>query len=282
MTVHTWSRRLRSPCFSNRLQLAGVRALRAPDSAKRDAFARGSAGALVVTNSTHHGVHATMAAMAKYDFFISHHQADAGAEASLLAETLRNEGYRVFLDVDTHQVGDLEQLTRRALEDSKGVIALVGSHFAERVRQDRDWVRIELEAAQRSGKKVLPIVLPKAESNLLELPESLAWFGRTRWITFDRTRVGALVDELTSAFAVRAHSRSGPGALYLVLMILLAALLGMAYVDGQRKESALELQRVKLEAEKELALELQRVKLEAEKERADRLQRELDRLNGQR
>jgi hypothetical protein len=244
----------------------GAAGLCSASRAKRHPGSGPSAQTLGVTNSTHRGVRATMAAMALYDFFISHHQADAGAEASLLAETLRNQGYRVFLDVDTHQVGDLEQLTRRALEDSKGVVALVGLHFAERVGQERDWVRIELEAAQRSGKKVLPIVLPKAEGNLRELPESLAWFGRTRWISFDRTRVGALVDELTSAFAVRARSPSGPSMGYLVLMILLAALLGMAYLDGQRKESA---------------LELQRVKLEAEKERADRLQRELDRVNGQ-
>jgi hypothetical protein len=223
-----------------------------------------NAGTLGITDQTEYGFNQPTVAMARYDFFISHHQADAGAEASLLAETLRNQGYRVFLDVDTHQVGDLEHLTRRALENSKGVIALVGPHFAERVGNKRDWVRIELEAAQRSGKKVLPIVLPAAESNLRELPESLAWFGRTRWITFDRTRVGALVDDLTSAFAVRARAASGPGIGYLVLMILLAVLLGMAYLDGQRKESA---------------LELQRSKLEAEKERADRLQRELDRVD---
>lgn len=179
----------------------------------------------------------------------------------MLAETLRNKGYRVFLDVDTHQVGDLEQLTRLALEGSKGVVAIVGPHFAERVSNQRDWVRIELEAAQRSGKKVLPVVLPMAEGNLRELPESLAWFGRTRWITFDRARVGALVDELTSAFGVRARAAAGPGLGYLVLMILLAVLLGMALLERQRKE---------------FVLDALRTKYEDEKARADRLQRKLD------
>lgn len=207
--------------------------------------------------------------MARYDFFISHHQADTGAEASLLAETLRNQGYRVFLDVDTHQVGDLEHLTREALNASKGVLVLVGPNFAKRLRSERDWVRLELEAAKREKKKILPIVLPDAAGNLDELPASLAWVGRTRWLSFDRARVGSLVEEVTSAFAVRARASSGPGIGYLVLMIVLALLLGMSFLDGQKKDTA---------------LELQRARLEAEKSRADALQRELERIksNGQR
>jgi histidyl-tRNA synthetase len=82
--------------------------------------------------------------MSRFDFFISHHQSDAGPEASLLAEMLRNQGYRVFLDVDTHQVGRLEELTKRALESSRGVVVLVGENFAQRVQGERDWVRLEL------------------------------------------------------------------------------------------------------------------------------------------
>ena len=186
--------------------------------------------------------------MARFDFFISHHQTDAGAEASLLAETLRNQGLRVFLDVDTHQVGDLEHLTKSALEDSKGVVVLVGPNFAERVHQSRAWVRLELEAARRAKKDILPVVLPESERELEKLPESLAWFGRTRWIRFDRTRVSAIVEELTSAFAVRSRAASGPGVGWLVLMILLAVLLGMVFLDAQKKEAQLEVARTKLEA----------------------------------
>jgi hypothetical protein len=181
--------------------------------------------------------------MPRYDFFVSHHQDDAGAEASLLAETLRNQGFRVFLDVDTHQVGDLEQLTRKALEESKGVIVFVGPNFGTRIENNRDWVRLELEAAHRARKEVLPLVLPNAEASLRQLPDSLAWFGRTRWLRFDRSRVAAVVEEVTSAFRVRARASTGPGTGWLILMIMLAILLGMAIVDSQRKTTSLEVER---------------------------------------
>ena len=135
---------------------------------------------------------------------------DAGTEASLLAETMRNQGFRVFLDVDTHQVGDLERITRSALEQSRAVIVLVGPQFARRVDEQKDWVRLELEAARKLGKDVLPIVLPNTDFNPSDLPFQLRWVAESRWLRFDRTRVAALVDEVTASFGVRARSSTGP------------------------------------------------------------------------
>ncbi len=95
--------------------------------------------------------------MKKYDCFISHHQSDSGAEASLLAETLRNRGFTVFLDVDTHHAGDLTEITRDALSVSKAVVVIVGRNFGKKVNAESDWVRRELGLAKNIDKRIVTV-----------------------------------------------------------------------------------------------------------------------------
>jgi hypothetical protein len=91
----------------------------------------------------------------------------------------------IFKDVDSLNPG---QNWRPALEQSVAgsdvVLALIGKHWTtcvdkkgrRRLTNEDDWVRFELEVAQRSERVVMPILVkgasvPRAE----ELPESLRW-----------------------------------------------------------------------------------------------------------
>jgi hypothetical protein len=166
--------------------------------------------------------------MASFDYFISHHQTDSGSEASLLAETLRNQGYRVFLDVDTHAAGDISRITRDALKHSRAFVVLVGRSFSDRARDDRDWVAMELELAQRLDKRIVPLLMPGAEPNLDALPSKLHFLRTTRYIQFDRARISAVTEELREAFGFRQRALHGPGLAFQLLMLILAVSLGLA------------------------------------------------------
>jgi hypothetical protein len=133
-----------------------------------------------------------------------------------------------------------------------------------------------LEAAHKAGKKILPIYLPGTQASLERLPSSLAWFSDFRGIPYDRARVASLVDDITAAFGVRARATNGPGLPYLLLMILLAALCGMLYIDSVRKESAHEQAKRDLDQAK-ADLSQARREIESERRAVERLERELQR-----
>ena len=166
--------------------------------------------------------------MASFDYFISHHQTDSGAEASLLAETLRNQGYRVFLDVDSHAAGDINRITRDALKNSRAFVVLVGRSFSDRARDHRDWVGMELELARRLDKPIVPLVMPGAQSSLETLPTNLQFLGTTRYIQFDRSRISAVTEELREAFGFRQRALHGPSPAFQLILLILAVSLGLA------------------------------------------------------
>ena len=205
--------------------------------------------------------------MANFDFFISHHQADAGVEASLLAETLRNRGYRVFLDVDTHIAGDVNKITKDALTTSRGFIVLIGSNFAERVRNDNDWVKMELELAHRLGKKIVPVLTLGSEATLDELPADLGFLKRLRRIRFDRSRVYAIADELRQAFGFRQRPLQGPGLTFQILLVVLAVIVGLTLYRSIQLSGELSAEQQRRDAAERRELSL--------KERMDTLDREI-------
>lgn len=165
--------------------------------------------------------------VARYDYFISHHQADTGAEASLLAETLRNQGYRVFLDVDSHIAGDVRQVTRDALSEARAVVVLIGTHFGERVRSKRDWVAMEVALANSMGKPIVPVISSGSDSALDDLPAQLAFLSSRRRIHFDRSRILAITEELRESFGFRPRAAHGPSVGFQLLLVVLSISLGV-------------------------------------------------------
>jgi hypothetical protein len=203
--------------------------------------------------------------MNRFDIFISHHQTDAGPEASLLAEALRNQGFRVFLDVDTHHAGDLTAITHEALKHSKGVVVIIGRNFAQRTQEQSDWVRRELLAAQKLGKDIVPVILEDASFDTEQLPIELSWVGRQRALRYDRSRIVTLVEEITEAFRIRSRAASGPGFAWLLVLTVIAVSLGFAISYAQYKDGEVAMERTLKEAAQkqvqELKQELQEWKL---------------------
>jgi hypothetical protein len=117
--------------------------------------------------------------------FISYRRADTSADAGRLYDALRRRYGRdsVFMDVDSIRPG---QDWVDAVEDAVGrcdaLLALIGSEWSDvrdesgkrRLEDEFDRVRLEIEAALKSGKAVIPVLFEDAHMPAAsELPESL-------------------------------------------------------------------------------------------------------------
>ena len=110
--------------------------------------------------------------MKKYDVFISYRR-DGGSEtAKLIRDSLTEKGYKVFLDVESLRSGPFNTELYSVIENSKDFLLILPENSLDRCANEGDWLRLEIEHAQRCGKNIVPIML-KGFSFPQVLPESI-------------------------------------------------------------------------------------------------------------
>lgn len=103
-----------------------------------------------------------------YPIFISYRR-DGGFEtASLIAEKLRNAGYRVFLDVESLRAGKFNEQLYSVIKQCTDFILVLPKDGLERCANEADWVRLEVLCAMEHNKNIIPVML-----NGFDWPESM-------------------------------------------------------------------------------------------------------------
>ena len=92
-----------------------------------------------------------------YDIFLSYRRSEGKLLARLLKESLENQGYRVFLDMDELLDGVFDERVLKAIESAPIFLLLMTPHVCDRCSQEKDWVRMEIEYAIHSQKNIIPI-----------------------------------------------------------------------------------------------------------------------------
>jgi hypothetical protein len=110
--------------------------------------------------------------------FMSYRRADTEADCALLYRDLDVEfgAARIFRDVASIELGDkFKEEIDKAIEASGVVLALIGPNWdTDRLHDENDWVRYELEAALAREVPIIPLMLRGAQMpTAAELPESL-------------------------------------------------------------------------------------------------------------
>ncbi len=117
--------------------------------------------------------------------FISYRRADASADAGRLYDALRRRFGRenIFMDVDSLRPGeDWVEAVEAAVTRSDVLLAIIGPEWVgakdeqgeSRLSKEFDRVRLEIEAALRNDKPVIPVLVEGASMPAsAELPESL-------------------------------------------------------------------------------------------------------------
>ena len=114
--------------------------------------------------------------MKKYDVFISYRRQGGRSYARILQQALERRGYRCFFDYDSLQDGEFNEEIYGAIKAAPNFLLVLTDGALERCRNEGDWVRIEIEQAQRFKKKIIPVVPSGQPTNLFPdgLPGRLA------------------------------------------------------------------------------------------------------------
>jgi len=112
--------------------------------------------------------------------FVSYRRADTGADAGRLVSDLAAEfgADTVFKDVDNIPLGaDIGLHIDEAVQRSAVMLVLIGPDWSpNRLANESDWVRLEVESAHRFNIPIIPVRFRRAEMPLKSrLPESIAW-----------------------------------------------------------------------------------------------------------
>lgn len=135
--------------------------------------------------------------MNKYDIFISYRRVGGALYAQTLQEILEKKGYRVFLDYDGLQFGDSSQQTDDAIKDAPIFIIVLSEGSMEKIANENDWMRKELETAINENKHIIAVnpdntfdglpdsITPQIKEVIENAPHSVIDFDRSLYASVD-------------------------------------------------------------------------------------------------
>ena len=109
----------------------------------------------------------------KKDIFISYRRKGAEHLALLMYHQLRQDGYTVFLDVETLHNGKYNEALLSRIEESTDVILILPPHALDTCHDPEDWVRKEVECALRHNKNIIPIMMEGFHDWPKDLPDTM-------------------------------------------------------------------------------------------------------------
>ena len=95
----------------------------------------------------------------KYDVFISYRRQGGEQTAKIICDRLMDSGYHVFYDVETLRSGAFNTKLYSVIDECRDVIVILSQNSLDRCNDEKDWVRLEIAHALKTGKNVIPVFL---------------------------------------------------------------------------------------------------------------------------
>ena len=175
---------------------------------------------------------------AQYDIFISYRRAGSFETASLIAERLKNAGYRVFFDIESLRSGKFNEKLYSVIESCTDFILVLPGNGLDRCHDRDDWVRLEILHAMKNEKNIIPIML-KDFKWLKPMPEGMEELPNYQAVTAsDHQFFDASIERL------KGYLHSKPGITWrrhkkvitsvLAVIIVALAIVGIRYYSEQK------------------------------------------------
>ena len=107
-----------------------------------------------------------------YDIFISYRREGGFETAQLIAQYLKHEGYKTFLDLENLREGKFNAQLISVIQGCRDFILVLPEGGLDRCSHPDDWMRRELECAMEADKNIIPVML-RGFSFPGDLPESI-------------------------------------------------------------------------------------------------------------
>ncbi|MCL6591948.1 MAG: toll/interleukin-1 receptor domain-containing protein, partial [Firmicutes bacterium] len=95
----------------------------------------------------------------KYDIFISYRRENGDQTAKAIYDRLKDQGYNVYLDVETLHSGAFNKKLYSVIDECRDVLVILSPNSLERCLNENDWVRLEVAHALKGKKNIIPVML---------------------------------------------------------------------------------------------------------------------------
>ena len=133
--------------------------------------------------------------------FISYRHSDGAEKAQLVASTLRNKHYSVFLDKMSLRSGKFpEQLRENIINCTDFIMIISNDYFSDRINKNDDWVRQEIALALKTNKNIIPYIFNGKLPSISALPKNLTNILEYQALRYNLTPLYDSNDELLSSY----------------------------------------------------------------------------------
>lgn len=133
--------------------------------------------------------------MANYQIFISYRRDGGEFLAGRVSDKLTDKGYEVFYDVESMRSGPFNEQIYRAIDQCTDVLLVLPPNALDRCKNEDDWVRKEIVYSLKTGKNVIPLLMPGFEWPVV-LPEGMENVDKQEGVKVDSAYFNAMIQRI--------------------------------------------------------------------------------------
>lgn len=151
--------------------------------------------------------------------------------ANLVAQRLKNAGFRVFIDTDEMHSGKFDKQLYSRIENCKDFVLILCPEALDRCHDENDWVRNEILHAIKCKKNIIPLLFQGFEWPD-KMPEGMQDLNMYQSLVVDDTpqQYNWAIDQLGTRYLKSKKKKKGNKALYFTTTVAVIALAVIAFL----------------------------------------------------
>lgn len=151
--------------------------------------------------------------------------------ANLVAQRLKNAGFRVFIDTDEMHSGKFDKQLYSRIVNCKDFVLILCPEALDRCHDENDWVRNEILHAIKCKKNIIPLLFQGFEWPD-KMPEGMQDLNMYQSLVVDDTpqQYNWAIDQLGTRYLKSKKKKKGNKALYFVTTVAVIALAVIAFL----------------------------------------------------
>lgn len=147
--------------------------------------------------------------MEPFQVFISYRRDGGEFLAGRVSDKLTDMGYSVFYDIESMRAGAFNAQIYSAIDQCSVVLLVLPPKALDRCKDEKDWVRLELEHALKNQKTIIPLMM-RGFDFPADLPESIQAVSMCEGVSVDSRYFDAMINRICSLMPVQPYHPPEP------------------------------------------------------------------------